>query len=46
MLINKLFKKTMNRNEWNLCLRVMFCTKMPYYREMGAKLKITVRFEI
>lgn len=46
MLIKKVLKKDKGQN--GLCLSVMkmFFSKMPYFREMGAKLNITVKFEI
>lgn len=46
MLIKKVFKNDLSQNL--LCLNVMkmFFSKMPYFREMGAKLNITVKFEI
>ena len=46
MMIKKVLKSDLSQN--GLCLNVMkmFFSKMPYFREMGAKLNITVKFEI
>lgn len=46
MLINRMLQNKVSRNRWCLCLVGMFSSKMPYFREMGAKLNITVKFVI